>query len=109
MAEEQANKWRGNIGLLNPSDYIKASANINCTSSACMMNNYLKIRYYYWTMSPASSSSNGSSQIWFVSNDFGVTSPTSAVNGTDVFPVVYLNSSIKVEGEGTTESPYIIS
>jgi len=109
MAEEQANKWRGNIGLLNPSDYIKASANINCTSSACMMNNYLKISYNYWTMSPASSSSEGSSKKWFVSNDFGVTSPTSAVNGTDVVPVVYLNSSIKVEGEGTTESPYIIS
>jgi len=108
VAKEKTNKWNGNVGLINPSDYMKASANINCTSSACNANNYMKKSYYWWTMSPASNNEGDSNNVWYIDMSFGV-SYTSAVNGVEVYPVVYLNSNIKIAGEGTTAAPYTIS
>lgn len=115
LIEESSYKWRGKVGLIYPTDYVKASINSSCTniyngtsknsSYPCKNNNYLQAAYSYWTMSPSSSS--GSHLVWYVYGT-GYLNFYYAEYGYGVRPTLFLTSDINLEGEGTSTTPYTI-
>ncbi len=117
MNEEKTNKWKGNIGLISPTDYLKASLDVNCNSIAsgnyenssapCKNNNYLqRTDTTYFTLS-AISSDVGSSAVWAVSVS-GCLTTLNAYHSRNVVPALYLKSDISLSGEGTQSKPYTI-
>jgi hypothetical protein len=112
ISEEKAYKWQGNIGLINVSDYIKASNNSSCLSEKdaisdsypCKDNNYLFDSKHWWTISPYS---NASSHIRFIYSNGDIRSNRSYFS-SDVRPVLYLKSDIRLVGNGTESFPYVI-
>ena len=118
-AQEAAYKWRGKAGLMNITDYVKASTNSSCTSvniyntdTNCYENsadhNWLFNSDMQWTLSLGSADS--SDLVMFVG-------PSGRVAGTyrytsisrTIRPVLYLSSDIKLRGDGTQANPYKIS
>ncbi len=116
LAQEAAYKWRGNIGLINATDYIKASTNTECTSVysgsykdsgfPCKNNNYLFKNDNYWTMAPQSHSS--SPVAWSV-GELGRIDYFYVDHNYNIYPTLYLISNIKLSGEGTRNNPYTIN
>ena len=111
-------KWNGKIGLMNVTDILKTTTDSGCVSlkvgynsgnkSICSNSNWMWTKSgYEWTISPYSETSGS---IWTVySNGFiggGTTSIDS--NNNSVRPVLYLDSNIKLTGEGTETNPYTI-
>ena len=121
ISQEQTYKWKGKVGLMNPSDYVKASTNSACTSvnayyatSSCYKNSDTHNWIYAgpaaksasWTIAPYSSPSAHS--VSFV--DSGGTLTGYSANGSDgAAPVLYLSSNISLEGKGTVDNPYAIA
>jgi len=116
VTEEKANKWKGNVGLISPSDYLKASTDTSCTSIAngyyensstpCKNNNYLQTTFTYWTLSPWYS--DAPTSLCAVSGDGNLTT-LNAYHTKQVRPVTYLKSEITLSGKGTQEEPYTIN
>ena len=120
ISEEAAYKWRGKIGLMNPSDYVKASINSACTSVNSYYNNKScydnsethnwiyagpAARNYSWTIASAfNTSADGVVDVIyggsFDANGTGLT--------VGVAPVFYLSSDIILTGSGTESDPYIL-
>ena len=107
--------WTGKVGLMYPSDYGYASTNTSCrsniydtTNNPCQNNNWLhKNVTYYRTITPSSSASAARS--WLVVNA-GRVGHADNYSATNIFPVVYLKSSVNViGGDGTQASPYQLS
>ena len=120
ITQEQTYKWLGRVGLMNPSDYVKASTNSACDSvnsyyntSSCYSNSATHnwifagpvAKSLSWTIAPYSNSfaysvisvnSDGSLNDYFVDNSRGVA------------PVLYLSSDISLEGDGASNSPYTV-
>ena len=115
MNQLNAVKWKGKVGLIDPSEYLRASTNSNCTNitayynnSSCYNNssshNWMYLNDIWWTMSPYSDSHshlvwyvfrNGSLYSYFASNSYGVR------------PVVTLSPEVKItSGNGSSISPY---
>lgn len=98
------------IGLLNVSDYLKASNNMECLSlndsktETCKINNYL-----YKTNSPwfINGSSTKKTNVLVIDKSGEIVSENSSKEHV-VRPVLYLNSDIVVTGSGRASSPYII-
>ena len=112
--QEKNYVWNGNVGLIQATDYLKASTDTSCTSLKAAFNspypcgngNYLKPSSgYYWTISPNVTSSRGS--VWLVSGD-GRLNYSIAYNSYGVRPAVYLSSNINLKGEGSSGTPYYI-
>lgn len=111
-------KWSGKIGLINVTEYVKASTNVVCDSiydfyqnSKCYNNsqNYLNIENYFWTLSPSTGAYPGTGSVWIVGSEgklYSYKYPVSPQYG--VRPVVFLNSNIILTGEGTENNPYKI-
>jgi len=109
--EEKYYIWNGMIGLMNLSDYIRANSNItecgtfalyNTNANTCKSTNYLYSDGQSWTINP-----NGSSSVYIIDwGDIYYDGPYP--NNNDVFPVVYLSSSITLSGSGTNIDPYEI-
>jgi len=114
LQEQQAYKWRGQVGLISPTEYVQASTDASCItiSSAagnikCRNNNYMyKSSYTFWTMSPSTRNSPGGLHV--VDCTDGTLSTHGAYNIYGTHPTLYLKDSIHIEGEGTTTSPYQI-
>jgi len=112
VSQEKAYKWRGKVGLINPSDYVKATTNTSCTTTQynntnCKNNNYMyQSSYNWWTMSPFSYSS--SNNAWYVYSTGSLNNASADYSG-GVRPVIYLTSDISLEGSGTVSDPYTIS
>jgi len=115
VSQEKAYKWRGKVGLINPSDYVKASTNSSCTTLyssntsgyPCKNNNYMyQSSINWWTMSPYSGSNSG--YVWHVYSA-GALSYDRAYYSYGVRPVIYLTSDISLEGSGAASDPYIIN
>ena len=118
--EEKTETWDGKIGLMNVTDYVKASTNSACTSvnayyntSSCYNNsathNWIfagpAAKSRSWTIAPYSASNARS--VFFVNNDGSLLRyNASTSNGTA--PVLYLSSDISLEGDGTSNSPYTV-
>ena len=120
ITQEQAYKWKGKVGLMTVSDYVKASTNSACTSvyaynsTSCYNNsathNWIFAgpagKTYSWTSSPHSYSIDF--DVFFVFSDGGVAG-VSAYGPYGVAPVLYLSSNITLSGKGTSSNPYIIN
>jgi len=112
IEQEKANKWKGKIGLINLSDYIKASRDANCINiysagqgTNCDNDNYMKKSYAWWTISPFSYKNSGF--VWLINNTEWDGHQASV--GFFVRPVVYLTSDISLSGTGTVDDPYTIN
>ena len=117
--EEKKETWDGKIGLMNVTDYVKASTNSACTSvneyrkSSCYKNsathNWIfagpTAKSYSWTIAPYSNSST--TNVFYVTSA-GYLYGASAHLSFGVFPVLYLSSDISLEGDGTSNSPYTV-
>lgn len=115
--------WTGKIGLINLSDWFKASLNSNCTttnSDWCPLNNYNRNDYecsfdnylfnseQTWSMNP----NNLSTRYILIIGSYGCIGNASASVSDLVYvrPVVFLKNNVKViKGSGTQNNPYILS
>ncbi len=120
ISQEQTYKWLGKVGLMNLSDYVKASTNSACTSvkaysatSSCY-NNSATHNWIYagpaakslsWTIATYSDST--ASTVFSVGSD-GYLNNFSAFYSSGAAPVLYLSSDISLEGDGTSNSPYTV-
>ncbi len=125
IKEESAYKWKGKVSLMNATDYVKSSANRECTSlnayfqnSSCYNNsnthNYLYSNNRPWTVSP-SAGGIGASSVLYVDSDgglnygFGRGENHAAIYSGGVRPAFYLSSETTLNGEGTETNPYTVS
>ena len=109
LIDEAKEKWIGNIGTLNPSDYFYASLNEYCIRNTvhnyfCKPGNWLFGEGNVWMMNRTANSKTAVSII----NGNGEFSASSNVDVRTVRPVVYLKSDIQLTGLGTLENPYEI-
>jgi len=120
LQEQQAYKWRGQVGLISPTEYVQASTDASCItiSSAagnikCRNNNYMyKSSYSWWTMSPYSYNSEFPVAVWYVSETGYLTefiNMSNVKSKRGVRPVVFLKSDITLSGTGTASDPYTIN
>ena len=117
ISQEQAYKWKGKVGLMTATDYVKASTNSACTSvreyyntSGCYSNstthNYLAKSYTQWTMSPTSN--YYSYFVWNLNSAGRLIGGSNAFYSLGVRPVLYLSSNVKLQGDGTAGSKFEI-
>ena len=120
--EEKKETWDGKIGLMNVTDYVKASTNSACTSVSAYLNEetcyessdtynwiYIDIATdseFLWTIAPIL---DDPYLVWVVNSDASVLGGTIAADRAGVAPVLYLSSNISLEGKGTFNSPYTLS
>ena len=127
IAGEKMYTWTGNVGLVNVSDFLKASLNQQCTSLTkqfeamkeeniiCDLNFLLELpeETRYWTINATSFESDDMSNYAWRIQRLG---NLSAIVNNRVFfagydgirPVVFLKSSTKLTGHGTKDNPYQI-
>ncbi len=111
-------KWKGKVGLIDATEYLRASTNSSCTSvyqgyqtsAPCKNNNWKFNSDYWWTMSPYSES--GSYIVWdvtssgYIGNHHGFYVHTSS----GVRPVVTLSPEVKITGgDGSSDNSYTLS
>ncbi len=117
ITQEKAYKWRGKVGLMTTTDYVRGSNNSACTSvreyhitTECFLSsiphNYLAKSYLQWTISNQYYSYLIG--VWYVYSS-GALSDNSASYSYGVRPVLYLSSNIQLMGEGTQSTPYEIA
>ncbi len=124
ISHEQAYKWKGKVGLMNITDYVKSNSNVSLCgtvyANGYSAGNYSTCKTTSWIFASLDSS------IWTITPDFGpysddtfvgtvdnagAFSNSSASNGSiyGVAPVFYLSSDITLKGKGTLSNPYTIS
>ena len=122
ITQEKEYTWKGNIGLMSATDYVRASTDVNCinvnsaVSGNCKENNYLYIdgskRAWTLSVSEYGQYGGGFSSLWIISNDGTLYhSPlyTRAISNNYVYPTVYIKADIIIKGEGTIDNPYVLS
>ena len=124
---EKQYKWKGKIGLINVTDYVKVgldselcgSVYLNSSNSSnattCQKANWMYLSFGmpdFWTITPVS---NGYPTNWVHLN------PNSGFNGfydvstvggggdRNVVPAFFLSSNILLKGHGTESQPYIVA
>ena len=114
VEQEKRYVWNGKIGLIQATDYMKASTNtLSCISLKtasnspyqCGIDNYLKSSVWYWTISPFTNDYNSS--VWAVTSG-GDLHEYYAYNTRGVRPSFYLSSNVNLRGNGSLDSPYEI-
>ena len=118
MSQLNSAKWKGKVGLIDPSEYVRASTSSSCTNitayynnSNCYNNssshNWMYLDDYWWTMSPYSSDS--SYYVWRVYSP-GRLYYNHAFLAFGVRPVVTLSPEVKItSGDGTENNPFTLS
>ena len=114
MTQVSAAKWKGKVGLIDATEYVRASTYSSCTdvyyaysNSGCKNNNWMYFNDIWWTMSPWSYSS--SSYVWYVRSD-GDLNGSYAHNARGVRPVLTLASNVQITGgAGTSSDPYTLT
>ncbi|MDD4299006.1 MAG: hypothetical protein PHS98_05210 [Bacilli bacterium] len=97
------------IGLINPSDYVNASAAASCTTydqTICGTGgNYLyKSAYSYWTMNAFS---DNSSDIWTIDSSGAFNQIVATNTATNIRPVINLGPDVVwASGNGSLSNPY---
>lgn len=101
------------IGLLNVSDYLKASSNIACnglnktTKEECMIDNYLydgnKTWFFNTTEIP-----NYQKHAYQLQKDGSIRLKSTTTEG-GIRPVLYLKNTVTLTGSGRSSSPYTVS
>ena len=118
ILNEEKYKWQGNIGLLNVTDYVKASTNTICTNVYNYSNNnscYNNSENHNWLFDSSSNSPrfiNGlggtRANVWGINTASGaIGAATTATSSFGVRPVIYLKNSVSIiSGKGTDTEPY---
>ena len=110
----RATTWSGRVGIIYPSDYVYATDLSVCTKDAfyynadtnCKSKDWLLYSSNQWTISPNSSDAR---YAFYVYSSGYVGHSHRVCLAKAVRPVQYLRSEVTiVEGEGTTEKPYIL-
>ena len=100
---------KGNKKLTNPiglitADEVVFAGGFGGTNNS---NYYLNTGQYYWTMSPYSFGSSGDARVFVVAlaslTDYRVNA------ATGVRPVINLKADVRLTGDGTSSSPYVVS
>ncbi|MDD6323262.1 MAG: hypothetical protein PUA73_01480, partial [Bacilli bacterium] len=120
IMQEATYKWKGKVGLINLSDYVKASTNPVCDSVDAYYNNkycYNNSETHNWLFAgPVAKSSSWTIAPCSDSNAFNVFDVGSggeldydeAHIRVGAAPVLYLSSNISLGGDGTSDSPYTV-
>ena len=99
--------WAGKIGLIYASDYGFASNETECKNNIvnnCKNNNWLFKLCWYYTLSPVKTSS---CHVYEIYEDGTFGNKYCAYKSHDVFPSLYLKSSINIiSGNGSKSNPY---
>ncbi len=122
ISQEQAYKWKGKVGLMNVTDYVKANSNTSLCGtvyansysagnySTCKTTNWIwsgpAASSYSWTIAP-SSRTNANYVFLVISGN--ILDANAYYHGYGAAPVLYLSSNIQLSGKGTSGEPYIIS
>ncbi len=115
--------WLGKVGLIYPSDYgfaVGGTARDTCLKTAlynyntnsCMGNDWLFTSNIRWAISSTTSTYAYSTPaiIAMAINAVGTFGTAGVTVGYNVYPVVYLKSSVKITGgTGSSSSPYTLS
>ena len=114
ITSENATNWNGKVGLITPSEYIRANTNneecgtaslVNSNYNKCLNTNWMSsLGTNLWTISNASASFR---PIYISNNSFNHDTEV-AGSSRNVVPVIYLNSNITLTGSGTEADPYKI-
>lgn len=113
--------WKGKVGLMYPSDYGYATGGGSTTDrktclntsivgwdeySNCYRNNWL-FKDVPWTLTAVS---NSISVVQYIESDGVIYTDKNAGDTNLVFPVVYLDSSVRIEsGTGTQDDPFVLN
>ena len=102
------------VGLATTTEYLRSNSNTNfCRTiainnqyaSTCKSTNWMFNSATWWTMS---ASTYGTGSVFSVYSD-GNLGGGNVLNSSGVRPAVYLSSSVKLSGSGTSSNPYTIS
>jgi len=132
ISEEKSYQWEGNIALPTVSEYVRASTNSSCTNvymyyyqinDNCSTNN-LNHNWmfniltkngssYGWLLSPYHSYSSRLLYVYIsgsLGNGDANGNKDGFIDGVDrnVVPILYLDSNIRLNGDGTETEPYTI-
>ncbi len=122
IEQEKAYLWKGNVALMNITDYVRASTDSSCTSVyagtlssyPCANNNYL----YDESINTLTLSIRGATNVVMETSDhLYIITTTGQISSSSVFgyadyyyetnPVVYIKSDITITGSGTVGDPYV--
>ena len=121
ITQEATYKWKGKVGLMNPSDYVKASTNSACDSVNAYMSNsscYNNSATHNWIFAgPVAKSysrtiapySHSLAYSVFTVSSGGTLLSSDACSSPGAAPVLYLSSNITLSGKGTEAEPYQIN
>ena len=110
ISQESAYKWKGKVGLMNATDYIRANNNVECNSAyqaiqtSCSTNNWLINSSIVQYMITPKSDANASNLIRVQSMSPLKLNSASTFNSYSIRPVFHLSSSITLLGKGTNDS-----
>ena len=119
MSQLNAAKWKGKIGLIDPSEYVRASTNSSCTNitayydnSSCYRNsithNWMYLNDSWWTMSPDSGRFSVG-YVWTVALGGALSNRDGASYSRGVRPVLTLSSNVQITGGvGSSSDPYTL-
>ena len=117
--QEQMYKWKGYVGLPSAFDYAFATTNERCYGvysymdfEACYSNIekynwYANTDYRFWTINALAGQDYGLG-VWYVSTNGTMNHPYVSNSDYNVRPVIFLNSTITLFGQGTEQDPYVI-
>ena len=109
---ENATKWNGKVALATASEYIRSNSNQgSCgnmnqfyNTTSCGNTTWMHNSTTWWTLSPDSGTSRRVFRVYSDSTFSG----NYATYYSGVRPAVYLSSSIKLSGSGTSSDPYTL-
>ncbi|MBR3199152.1 MAG: hypothetical protein IKG27_03960 [Bacilli bacterium] len=118
ISQEKALTWKGRVGLLTVSEYVRASTNSACTGAYAYRNttncynngashNYLRKASSQWTISPRSNS-NAYYLFGCSSTNLSINSTASNTSAYGVRPVLHLSSNTVLKGAGTSAKKFQI-
>lgn len=119
--DEKKYKWKGKVGLVSVTDYVKANSNTKLCNNIyanswhsdnlniCNKTNFIFSisKGKNWTITPSSDNNYGVYVIKGYNN--GLNYAIGTDNNLGVAPVFFLNSNISLLGTGTSTDPYVVT
>lgn len=116
MERDEESKYNGIIGIINTSDFMKASGIRPINKHGAFYDGCVKTGPYYyednylhtgnkiWTMNKTLGDKD---RVWALENNI-LESKYTDNKDFHTYPVVYLKDNLKLKGKGTIENPYVI-
>lgn len=112
--QEKSQTWQGKIGLINVTDFIKASNNSECNSvhdyttstikNKCESNNSNYLLKTMWAINP---DADNSARVWMINSCSGEVYSNYPYYSYAVYPTFYLSSDLELtSAKGTQTDPY---